>query len=395
MRASWTQGLAFSMAALLGATAMPANAQQSLAISIIYLEKKAEHPPTLSNFDLIPDDEGLVGARLAIKDTNSTGKFLKHSYALSEVVKKSGEDILAEARKALDGGPKIAILNMPAADALAIADLPEAADDLLFNAGAYDTALRDDQCRRNLLHTLPSRAMLADALMQFLVKKQWAHIMLIAGHYPTGQALGEAFRNAAKKFGVTLNADKQWLADADIRRNAMQEVPLFTQDADYDAIVVADEENQFATFFQYNSWQPRPIMGSAGLMTLGWSPAMEQWAAIQLQNRFFDFAGRKMDSIDYASWLAVRSVGEAVTRTRKGDVAAIRAYLLGDQFGLDGFKGSKLSYRNWNGQLRQPIALASRDALVTLAPIEGFEHQNTELDTLGIDQPETKCAGME
>jgi ABC transporter substrate binding protein (PQQ-dependent alcohol dehydrogenase system) len=392
MRAAWSWGLA---GAVLVATSTAAFAQQKLDISIAYLEKKAEHPPTLTNFDLIPEDEGLAGARLAIKDTNSTGKFLKHSYALTETVKGTGEDIVAEARKALGGGPKIAILNMPAADALAVADLPEAADDLLFNAGAYDTSLRDDQCRRNLLHTLPSRAMLADALMQFLVKKQWAHIMLIAGHYPTDQALGEAFRNAAKKFGVTLNADKQWLADADIRRNAMQEVPLFTQDADYDAIVVADEENQFATFFQYNSWQPRPIMGSAGLMTLGWSPAMEQWAAIQLQNRFFDFAGRKMDSIDYASWLAVRSVGEAVTRTRKGDVAAIRAYLLGDQFGLDGFKGSKLSYRNWNGQLRQPIALASRDALVTLAPIEGFEHQNTELDTLGIDQPETKCAGME
>lgn len=392
MRAAWIWGFA---GAIVVATPTAAIAQEKLDISIAYLEKKAEHPPTLTNFETIPADQGLAGARLAIRDTNSTGKFLKHSYALTETVKGPGEDIVAEARKALDGGPKIAILNMPAVDALAVADLPEAADDLLFNAGAYDTSLRDDQCRRNLLHTLPSRAMLADALMQFLVKKQWTHIMLIAGHYPADQALGEAFRNAAKKFVVTLNADKQWLADADIRRNAMQEVPLFTQDADYDAIVVADEENQFATFFQYNSWQPRPVMGSAGLMTLGWSPAMEQWAAIQLQNRFFDFAKRKMDSLDYASWLAVRSVGEAVTRTRSGDVAAIRAYLLGERFGLDGFKGAKLSYRNWNGQLRQPIALASRDALVTLAPIEGFEHQNTELDTLGLDQPETKCAGME
>jgi ABC transporter substrate binding protein (PQQ-dependent alcohol dehydrogenase system) len=392
MRTAWIRGFA---AAALTALPMPAYAQQALDISITYLEKKAEHPPTLTNFETIPEDQGLAGARLAIKDTNSTGKFLKHSYALTETVKGAGEDIVAEARKVLDGGPRIAILNMPAADALAIADLPEATDDLLFNAGAYDVSLRNEQCRRNLLHTLPSRAMLADALMQFLVKKQWTHIMLIAGHYQTDKALGDAFRNAAKKFGVTLNADKQWLADADIRRNAMQEVPLFTQDADYDAIVVADEENQFATFFQYNSWQPRPIMGSAGLMTLGWSPAMEQWAALQLQNRFAAFAKRKMDSIDYAAWLAVRSVGEAVTRTRSGDVAAIRAYLLGDQFGLDGFKGARLSYRNWNGQLRQPIALASRDALVTLAPIEGFEHQNTELDTLGLDQPETKCAGME
>lgn len=382
-------GLAVGLAA-------PAFAQQQpVDVPVLYLEKKAEHPPILSNFETIPEDQGLAGARLAIRDNATTGKFLKHNYTLTEVIKGADEDIVGEARKALDGGAKIAILNMPEADLLAVADLAEAQDDLLFNAGAYDTGLRSDQCRRNVLHTLPARDMLADALMQFLVKRQWTKIMLVSGHYETDKALGEAFRKSAAKFGVTINGDKPWLEDADIRRNAMQEVPLFTQDTDYDAVVLADEENQFATFFQYNTWQPRPVMGSAGLMTLGWSPTMEQWAAIQLQERFGAFANRKMDSIDYASWLAARSVGEAVTRTKSGDVGTIRSYLLGEDFGLDGFKGARLSYRKWNGQLRQPIPLASGDALVTLAPIEGFKHQNTELDTLGLDQPETQCAAME
>lgn len=384
-----------SFGAALAAVA-PAMAQQTpVDIPVAYLEKQYEHPPTLSNFDTIPEDQGLAGARLAIKDNQTTGKFLKHNYSLSEVVRGPGEDILADARAALDGGPKIAILNMPRADLLAVADLPEAQDDLLFNAGAWDVDLRSDQCRRNVLHTLPSRDMLGDALMQFLVKRQWTNVMLITGHYETDKALGEAFRNAAKKFGVTITADKQWIADADIRRNAMQEVPVFTQDASYDAVVVADEEDQFATFFQYNTWQPRPVMGSAGLMVSGWSPVMEQWAAIQLQDRFRAFAERRMNSIDYASWLAARTVGEAVTRTRSNDVKTIRDYIFSDKFVQDGFKGSGLSYRSWNGQLRQPIPLASEDALVTLAPLEGFLHQTTELDTLGLDQPESKCAGMQ
>ncbi|EBU8131956.1 branched-chain amino acid ABC transporter substrate-binding protein, partial [Salmonella enterica subsp. enterica serovar Java] len=306
-----------------------------------------------------------------------------------------GEDIIEEAKKALDGGPKIAILNMPQADLLAVADLPEAQDDLLFNAGAWDVSLRSDQCRKNVLHTLPSRDMLGDALMQFLVKKQWTKALLVIGNHPTDQALGEAFRNSARKFGVTITAEKQWLDNADIRRNAMQEVPVFTQDADYDVVLVADEEYQFGTFFQYNTWYPRPVMGSAGLKVAAWSPVMEQWAAIQLQERFQKFAKRKMNSIDYASWLAARSVAEAVTRTKSNEVKAIRDYIFSDAFVQDGFKGSGLSYRKWNGQMRQPIPLASEDALITLAPIEGFEHQNTELDTLGLDQPETKCAGME
>jgi len=219
--------------------------------------------------------------------------------------------------------------------------------------------------------------------------------MLITGRYPTDQALGEAYRVSAKKFGVKIVADKEWLEDADIRRNAMQEVPLFTQDADYDAVIVADEEEQVAPFIPFNTWLPRPVMGSAGLMTSGWSPVMEQWAAIQLQDRFREQADRPMNSYDYAAWLAVRSIGEAVTRTKTSDVAELRKFIVSETFALDGFKGSRLSYRAWNGQLRQPIPLATEKALATLAPLEGFLHQRTELDTLGLDQPESKCAAME
>lgn len=384
-----------ALAAALGTPVLAFAQVAPLDIAIVYLEKQAEHPPTLSNFEGVPEDQGLQGARLAIKDNSTTGKFLKHNYSMSEVVKAPGEDILAEAKATLNGGAKIAILNMPREDLLAVADLPEAADDLLFNAGAADVDLRSDQCRKNVLHTLPSRDMLADGLMQFLVKRQWTKVLLVVGNYPTDKALGEAFKNAATKFGVTINAEKPWLENADIRRNAMQEVPVFTQDVDYDVVVVADEEYQFGTFFQYNTWQPRPVMGSAGLKVSAWSPVMEQWAAIQLQDRFRKFAERPMNSIDYASWLGVRTVGEAVTRTKSNDVKVLRDYIFSDKFVQDGFKGSGLSYRRWNGQLRQPIPLASEDALVTLTPLEGFLHQTTELDTLGLDQPESKCVGMQ
>lgn len=384
-------------ASVLGATAAPAFAAspEPLTLPLIYLERPADHPPTLSNFEGIPEDQGLQGARLAVKDNNSTGKFLKQTYTLTEIAAASHDDVVAQAKSTLDGGAKIAILKVPADDLLAIADLPEAADDLLFNAGAADVELRGESCRKNVLHTLPSRDMLSDALMQFLVKRQWTDVLLVTGHYPTDKAFGTALTNSAKKFGVGIVEEKPWLADADIRRNAMAEVPVFTQSDDYDVVVVADEEDQFGAFFQYNTWQPRPVMGSAGLMVTAWSPVMEQWAAIQLQDRFQQFSGRKMNSIDYAAWLAARTIGEAATRTKSGDVSTLRGYILSDQFALDGFKGSRLSYRTWNGQLRQPIPLASEKALVTLAPLEGFLHQRTELDTLGLDEPEAKCTAME
>jgi ABC transporter substrate binding protein (PQQ-dependent alcohol dehydrogenase system) len=118
---------------------------------------------------------------------------------------------------------------------------------------------------------------------------------------------------------------------------------------------------------------------------------VEQWGAVQLQNRFEQTAGRDMRSRDYAAWTAVRAIGEAVTRTGSADPATLRDYMLSDAFQLDGFKGRGLSFRSWNGQLRQPIAVANARALVTLAPVEGFLHQRNETDTLGLDEPESQC----
>ena len=72
-------------------------------------------------------------------------------------------------------------------------------------------------------------------------------------------------------------------------------------------------------------------------------------------------------------------------------LAAIRQLALSDQLPLDGFKGRKLSFRSWNGQLRQPIPLVHPRALVSNSPQDGFLHPSSELDSLGFDQPEVSC----
>ena len=71
---------------------------------------------------------------------------------------------------------RFVILNVPAKELVKIADLPSAQNVLIFNAGAPDDSLRNEDCRPNVLHLLPSRAMLADALAQYLVKKRWRGI---------------------------------------------------------------------------------------------------------------------------------------------------------------------------------------------------------------------------
>ena len=373
--------------------ALPAWAEVELPVT--YLKLEVPRPPVLSNLDPLPNDLGEAGAQLGLADNQTTGKFLGHNYSLTVTRVPEGGDWLAAARAALAESPFL-ILDAPAQAQLELADLPEARGVVLFNATAPDAALRDETCRANLLHTLPSTTMRADALMQFLVKRRWTDLTLISGDHPGDKAFAEAMKRAITKFGLTLKAEKTWVFDADMRRNASQEVPLFTQDfGDYDMLLIADELGDFGRYIPFNTWQARPVAGSEGLKPVAWSWVVEQWGAAQMQGRFEDLAGRDMRSEDYAAWAALRTLGEAVTRTQSADPSTLRAYILSEDFELAGFKGRKMSFRNWNGQLRQPIPLVTERAVVAKAPLEGFLHQRTELDTLGIDQGETECTAFQ
>jgi ABC transporter substrate binding protein (PQQ-dependent alcohol dehydrogenase system) len=98
-----------------------------------------------------------------------------------------------------------------------------------------------------------------------------------------------------------------------------------------------------------------------------------------------------MTALDMQAWSAVRMIGEAASRTRSADAKEIFAYLKRPDFGLAAFKGQRLTLRDWNLQLRQPILLADGRMVVSVSPQEGFLHQVSELDTLGFDRPESKC----
>ncbi len=364
-------------------------------VTVAWLEIARDVPPTLSNLDPIPDDLGHAGVMTALADNQTTGRFLGQAWQVEAHRVALGEDP-GPAAEAAFAAADFVIVDAPAEALLSIAALDGAAGKLLYNSGAGEPALRDDLCRANLLHTLPSTAMRTDALAQFLVRKRWDDVVMVAGGHPGDQAYAAAMERSLAKFGLRLSARKEWRFDADMRRNAAQEVPLFTQDfGQYDALIVADELHDFGRYILFNTWEARPVIGSEGLQAEAWGPAVEQWGAAQLQSRFEEAHGRRMQPRDYAAWAALRAIGEAVTRTKAADAATVRSYLLGPDFELAGFKGRPLTFRGWNGQLRQPIPLLHPRALVASAPLEGFLHQRTELDTLGIDAPETRCTAFD
>ncbi len=55
------------------------------------------------------------------------------------------------------------------------------------------------------------------------------------------------------------------------------------------------------------------------------------------------------------------------------------------------YKGKVGSFRDWNNQLRQPVLLATHNAVIKKMPDKKFLHKEFDEDTLGFDSNENKC----
>jgi ABC transporter substrate binding protein (PQQ-dependent alcohol dehydrogenase system) len=353
---------------------------------------------TISILDIPAADDFVAGARMAMADDNTTGRFLDQSFSIVDTKLDPDEDPIAPLNAMLADGVRYFVVDLPADKILEVADAARTKNALVFNAGAPDDRLREEDCRANVFHTAPTRSMLADGLAQYLIWKQWRRWLLVVGSHPEDKALGEAYQRAARKFGAKIVEERVYEDTGGGRRSdsgsvqVQRQMPVFTQKApDYDVLVAADESEVFAGYLPYRTWDPRPVVGSAGLRPTSWDPSHELWGAAQLQNRFERMFKRGMNARDNQAWVAMRMIGDAVAHTRSSDTKIVRDYLHGPDFAVAAFKGEKLTVRSWNQQLRQPILLSDGRGTVSVSPQEGFLHQRSELDTLGLDQPETKC----
>jgi len=370
---------------------------EPLAVQIGYLGR-AEKKATISLLDVPPDNDGVAGVRLALEDNNTTGKFLNQHFTLEQVRIKEGDDPVAAVSQLADRGISFFIVDLPADALLKVADAGRPRGLVFFNAGAIDDRLREEDCRPNVIHAPPTRSMLADGLAQYLVAKRWTRWLLVVGSHEPDKLYADALRRAAGRFGARIVQERVFEDTGGARRTdsglvqIQRQMPLFLQGApEHDVLVAADESEVFASYLPYRTREPRPVAGSAGLIPRSWDAAHDQWGANQLQNRFTQMFSRRMTALDGQAWTAARMIGEAASRVRSADPKAIVDYLKGPDFALAAFKGQKLTLRDWNLQLRQPVLLADGRTIASVSPQEGFLHQFSELDTLGFDRPETKC----
>ena len=292
-----------------------------------------------------------------------------------------------------DQGLRFVLADLPGEALIKLADAVADRPVTLLNISAGADVLRGEQCRANLLHVVPSDAMLTDALVQYLVEKGWTRILLIRGEQEADGRLAQALHRSAARFGARVVAERAFALTADPRRRRESRASLLTaQVPEHDVVFVADVSGEFDRYLPYSTGRPRPVVGTAGLRPAAWHWSWDRHGAPQLQHRFEKLAmPRRMNGAAWAAWAAVRAVTQAAMRSNPADAEAMRAHLLSSDLRVDGSKGVSMNFRAWNGQMRQPILLSTPDATISAAPLPSFLHRSNDLDTLGADAPETAC----
>ncbi len=291
----------------------------------------------------------------------------------------------AAAARAEKAGHAAVVADLPAAWTIAAAEggkLP------VLNVGATSDALRQQDCRRNLFHLVPSERMRADALAQFLVQRNWRQVLLLSGPSDADRERSATVQATLRRYGLKLAGSKPFKLSADPRERDLANPVLLTSGS-YDVVWVVDSDGEFAASLPYRTALPRPVVGDGGLVAVAWSPKFERFGAPQVTRRLTKAAGRPMGTMDWPAWMAGKALVAAAVAAPKGPLPALHKALAEGE--LDGSKGVSMSFRPWDGQLRQPVLLTDGGSVVAMAPADGVLHPKNNLDTVGADEPEKLC----
>lgn len=326
------------------------------------------------------------GIKVAIDEGGFELEAAGAAVALSPAVVRSVDAAKAAAQAAEKGGAAVILTDLPADWTLAVADAVKLP---VLNLGAADDRLRQQDCRPRLYHLPPSERMRADAVAQTLVSRKWSKLLLLIGPSALDQQRAATAQASIKRYGLQVVASKPFKLSTDPRERDLANPLLLTAGSNYDAVWIVDSDGEFARALPYRTVLPRPVVGDAGLVALAWHAQFERYGAPQVSRRFFKAAKRPMTDLDWAAWMGGKTLLALATAVPQGSNAAWAQALAKTQ--VDGSKGLNLSFRSWDGQLRQPLLMTDGQGVISQAPIEGLLHPTDVLDTVGADAPEKLC----
>ena len=383
-------------AAIVSLIGLPGAMAATDEIRLVYLTRQSDAyyrtHRAYTGLTLREHHRAIDGIEVGLRESRILTRGIGIAFALQEVTVAPEQNVNDAIRRLLeDENAGIFILDLPIEDLRAAASSFAAEKVLLFNVRHRDDSLRGADCSPVLFHTIASRAMLMDALAQYLFKKNWTEVLALEGPGDVDAMWSAAFASSVVKFRLKMVDTRPFVLSNDPRQRDQNNFALLTSAADYDVIFLADSVGEFGRYLPYQSKYARPVVGSEGLIPSEWHWTWERHGAPQLNQRFDRLAKRRMTGSDWAAWAAVKSIVTAALYSKSRDVEALRSALRSDDFRVDTYKGAPANFRSWDNQLRQSILLHTHNAVIAKAPIAGFLHEKNNLDTLGIDARESTC----
>lgn len=339
---------------------------------------------------VLPPVRSIEGAMMALADM----AFVSDATGIAPVIEAREVVDAAEATAAVTAlsaaGAAFVVLDLPGTMVAAVADATAGLPVTLINATAPEDSLRA-ACYPDMLHSGPSDRMQMDTFAQYLRAMGWEEILVLVGEDPRDAVMAEVLQASLERLRLEIVEARPFTLAADPEAREGNNVRLLTGGTDYDVVFVADTRGEFGRYVPYATQLPRPVMGSVGLTVQAWHWALERDGATQVSSRFDGQFGRRMTTQDWAAWIAVKGIITAYTRAPERTRESLTGFMRSEAMRLDGSKGVTLNYRTWDGQLRMPTLLASSEAVIAIAPVEGFLHATNTLDTLGVDEAEFAC----
>jgi ABC transporter substrate binding protein (PQQ-dependent alcohol dehydrogenase system) len=347
---------------------------------------------TYARIELRAQGDVLAAIEMAINDMKVITDARGLTVVLSEA-KVAADGLVQAAQNMLAQGVTHLIVDLPGDEVDTLATSFAGSNVVLLNTTAPEDWLRS-KCHSNLLHTAASDRMIADALVQHAIFHQWSDLLVLRGKTDRDSFRADSFVQAAERFRLRIVDDREFDLSTNPALREQNNISLITGGRrNYDAVYIADEIGEYARYVPYQVARPRPVIGATGLVAAEWHWALERYGAPQVNSRFerLSTGNRRMSWQDWSAWMATRAVLTAFTKSRDPAMEAVNAYLRSDRLRLDGSKGKQMNFRHWSGQLRMPILMATHNAIIEIAPLDGFLHKTNSLDTLGYDEKEFIC----
>lgn len=317
------------------------------------------------------------GALLAWDDVEtwarSTGAHLELFQASApspEAARRAAE------RLVLVEGVQVLIGGLGAGQAAVLADVAQRHDVLFVNVGSSDLLVRST-CDPRTFHVEASAGMYLDAMVARSAAAGDRSWFLVHLDDEEGWARAERMRSAVDRHGRggSLVGTSAVPENHPLYRDQL----IAAREAGADALVLAlGAVDQIAFLAQQSSLDaalpvipyPDPLTQAREYMAAAvrlagdtaivervalWEATLQEDGADDLNERFASRYANPMDPYGWAAYAAVVIVYQAHLETGSADPATLAAYLRAPETTFDLHKGMPLSFRSWDGQLRQPL----------------------------------------